>query len=180
MVSFRPLDPEHSVVEIARVHELVAQDLSEPYTVAIYNYFIQNWPDLAIFAYEESDPEHPVGVIVGGLRIHQNKKIRGYIAMLAVRKEARGKGIAKRLVQEQIQAFIARNADEVILEAEADNKAGLGLYLGQGFIRTRRMTRYYFGMSDAYRLVLPLTEKALTPTIFLPDLPAAGLPAEKV
>lgn len=169
-VTFRPFDATQSVRETAHVHALVAQDLSEPYTVAIYAYFMRNWPDLALFAYDDAHPAEPVGVIVGGLRVHQRKKIRGYIAMLAVRAPFRGRGIAKRLIQEQVAAFRARGADEVVLEAEATNAAGIGLYEGQGFLRMRRMHRYYFGMTDAYRLVLPLTPKALTSTVFLPEL----------
>ena len=39
--------------------------------------------------------------------------MRGYIAMLAVREEYRGKGIATRLVRMAIDIMIERDADEV-------------------------------------------------------------------
>lgn len=39
--------------------------------------------------------------------------MRGYIAMLAVKEEHRGKGIATKLVRMAIDAMIDRDADEV-------------------------------------------------------------------
>ena len=43
--------------------------------------------------------------------------MRGYIAMLAVREEYRGKGIATKLVRMAIDTMIEREADEVKLLA---------------------------------------------------------------
>jgi len=169
MVNFRSLDPADLEREIERVHGLVAVDLTEPYTVAIYLYFLKNWPQLAIFAYD-TDPENVVGCIVGSLRAHQNRLARGYIAMLAVSEAWRGRGIAKQLVSTQIDAFRKLGADEVTLEAETSNGAAVALYESQGFLRTRRMHHYYLVMQDAYRLALPLTERALRPLVFLPPL----------
>ena len=40
--------------------------------------------------------------------------MRGYIAMLAVREEYRGKGIATELVRKTLDVMIERNADEVL------------------------------------------------------------------
>ena len=41
--------------------------------------------------------------------------MRGYIAMLAVREEHRGRGIATKLVRMAIDAMIERDADEVCI-----------------------------------------------------------------
>ena len=40
--------------------------------------------------------------------------MRGYIAMLAVKEEYRGKGIATELVQKTLDVMIERDADEVL------------------------------------------------------------------
>ena len=40
--------------------------------------------------------------------------MRGYIAMLAVREEYRGKGIASKLVRKAVDTMIERDADEVL------------------------------------------------------------------
>ena len=49
--------------------------------------------------------------------------MRGYIAMLAVREEYRGKGIATRLVRMAIDIMIERDADEVedIVHSQVDS-----------------------------------------------------------
>lgn len=56
-----------------------------------------------------------VGVVVSKLEPHRGGPLRGYIAMLAVREEYRGKGIATKLVKRAIDAMIAGNADEVCI-----------------------------------------------------------------
>lgn len=56
-----------------------------------------------------------IGVIVSKLEPHRGGALRGYIAMLAVKEEYRGKGIATKLVRMAIDAMIERDADEVCL-----------------------------------------------------------------
>ena len=41
--------------------------------------------------------------------------MRGYIAMLAVREEYRGKGVATKLVRMAVDVMIERDADEVLI-----------------------------------------------------------------
>lgn len=45
---------------------------------------------------------------------------------------------------------------QVILETEFDNGAALGLYEALGFIREKRLYRFYLNGKDAFRLVLEL------------------------
>ena len=54
-----------------------------------------------------------VGVVVSKLEPHRGGPLRGYIAMLAVREEYRGQGIATKLVRQAIDAMIERDAEEV-------------------------------------------------------------------
>jgi peptide alpha-N-acetyltransferase len=61
------------------------------------------------------DKDEMVGVVVSKLEPHRSGPLRGYIAMLAVREEYRGRGIATKLVRMAIDAMIERNADEVCL-----------------------------------------------------------------
>ena len=55
------------------------------------------------------------GVVVSKLEPHGGGALRGYIAMLAVREQYRGRGIATKLVRMAIDAMIGRGADEVSL-----------------------------------------------------------------
>jgi peptide alpha-N-acetyltransferase len=82
--------------------------------------------------------------------------MRGYIAMLAVSSAYRGHGIATSLVCRAIDAMIARDADEVVLETEVTNTAALKLYERLGFLRSKKLHRYYLNGNTAYRLVLQL------------------------
>lgn len=78
--------------------------------------------------------------------------------MLAVQETYRGRGIATALVEKAISAMTARDADEVVLETEVTNKASLKLYERLGFLRSKRLHRYYLNGNAAFRLVLYLKE----------------------
>lgn len=57
-----------------------------------------------------------------------------------------------------IDAMAARDADEVVLETEVTNTASLKLYERLGFIRSKRLHRYYLNGNAAFRLVLYVKE----------------------
>jgi len=78
--------------------------------------------------------------------------------MLAVSATYRGHGIATALVKKAIDAMAARNADEVVLETEETNIPAMRLYERLGFLRSKKLHRYYLNGSSAYRLVLLLSE----------------------
>merc|ERR1712166_1241805 len=123
---------------------LIEKDLSEPYSIFTYRYFIINWPRLCF------------------LEMHAGSgAMRGYIAMLAVDKSYRKLKIGTTLVRKAIEQMIEDGADEVVLECEETNKAALSLYHSLGFVRDKRLHKYYLSGSDAFRLKLWLTDKAV-------------------
>ena len=99
-----------------------------------------------------------IGVITCKLEPHRSGTYRGYIAMLATQEEYRGRGIATQLVRLAIDAMTARDADEIVLETEVSNTASLKLYERLGFIRSKRLHRYYLNGNAAFRLILYLKE----------------------
>lgn len=104
-----------------------------------------------------------VGVVICKLETHQSHSpptLRGYIAMLAVSSTYRNNGIATTLVRKAIDAMIERDADEVVLETEATNTPAMKLYERLGFLRSKRLHRYYLNGNSAYRLVLHLKRMA--------------------
>jgi len=58
--------------------------------------------------------------------------------------------------------------DEIVLETEYDNYAALSLYESLGFIREKRLHRFYLNGKDAFRLVLAI------PSIYSDDTPSSG------
>lgn len=78
--------------------------------------------------------------------------------MLAVSAAYRGHGVATALVKKAIDAMAQRNADEVVLETEETNIPAMRLYERLGFLRSKKLHRYYLNGNSAYRLVLLLKE----------------------
>ncbi len=100
-----------------------------------------------------------IGVIVCKLEVHASHSTptrRGYIAMLAVASPYRGHGVATALVKMAIEAMADRRADEIVLETEETNIPAMRLYERLGFLRSKKLHRYYLNGSSAYRLVLLL------------------------
>jgi ribosomal protein S18 acetylase RimI-like enzyme len=106
-------DPSRENEYLTAMRQLISKDLSEPYSIYVYRYFLYQWGDLCFLAMDSNDKL--VGVVVSKLEPHRGGPLRGYIAMLAVREEYRGLGIATRLVRMAIDKMIERDADEVLL-----------------------------------------------------------------
>lgn len=147
-ISYLGYDSESQMPDIMR---LIQKDLSEPYSIYTYRYFIHNWPKLCFLAL---DGNHCVGAIVCKLDVHKKHSRRGYIAMLAVDEKYRKRKIGSNLVLKAIDAMVEDSADEVVLETEITNKPALRLYENLGFVRDKRLFRYYLNGVDALRLKL--------------------------
>ncbi|XP_066526365.1 N-alpha-acetyltransferase 30 [Hoplias malabaricus] len=140
-----------SELQMPDIIRLITKDLSEPYSIYTYRYFIHNWPQLCFLAMVE---RNCVGAIVCKLDMHKKMFRRGYIAMLAVDSKFRRKGIGTNLVKKAIYAMVDGDCDEVVLETEITNKSALKLYENLGFVRDKRLFRYYLNGVDALRLKL--------------------------
>ncbi|CAH8496932.1 unnamed protein product [Schistosoma mattheei] len=143
--------------DLNSIIHLIANDLSEPYSIYTYRYFIYNWPKLCLLAVSEDG--NCVGTIVCKMEGDIGTVRKGYIAMLAVEENHRRIGIGSRLAQLAIELMIQDRCDEISLEAEVDNKAALSLYEQLGFYRDKRLLRYYLNGRDAFRLKLWLTPR---------------------
>lgn len=95
-----------SELELPLIAGLIEKELSEPYIIYTYRYFLNQWPQLCWLAWRTRSPEEtaphpprkePVGVVVCKLDRHLKgeRNLRGYIAMLSVHPEWRGKGIGE-------------------------------------------------------------------------------------
>ncbi|KAL1961254.1 hypothetical protein VTO42DRAFT_3200 [Malbranchea cinnamomea] len=158
-------DPSKENEYVPAMRQLISKDLSEPYSIYVYRYFLYQWGDLCFMCFD-TRTSALAGVIVSKFETHSSPSgsspfpptKRGYIAMLAVHESYRGRGIATRLVRKAIDSMIARGADEVVLETEISNTPAIKLYQRLGFLRSKRLHRYYLNGNSAYRLVLPLKE----------------------
>ncbi|KAI0729663.1 acyl-CoA N-acyltransferase [Fomitopsis betulina] len=139
--------------DLPHIMSLVQHELSEPYVIYTYRYFLRQWPHLSFLAYPDEHSD-PVGVIVCKQSMHREARNRGYIAMLSVHRDWRKRGIASTLVRRSLAVMEHHGVEEVVLETEFDNSAALSLYESLGFIREKRLFRFYLNGKDAFRLVL--------------------------
>lgn len=91
-----------SELQMPEIMRLIQKDLSEPYSIYTYRYFIHNWPKLCFLA---SHKGKCIGAIVCKLDMHRQVVKRGYIAMLAVDEKYRKRKIGSRLVRKAIQVM---------------------------------------------------------------------------
>lgn len=174
------------------MRSLITEGLSEPYSIYVYRYFLCQWGHLCYMV--RLSPHSPtavpffhhrlltrtqavdpvdgslIGVIICKLETHSSHSPptrRGYIAMLAVATPYRGKGIATTLVKQAIDAMAERKADEIVLETEETNTPAMRLYERLGFLRSKKLHRYYLNGNSAYRLVLLL--KSIDPDALADD-----------
>jgi len=142
---------------LSSIIKLVEKDLSEPYSVFTYRYFILGWPELTILALDATNQDL-IGVVVCKVdRANRRHRLRGYIAMLAVEQPWRKMGIGSSLVRQAIVKMKDMKCDEVVLETERSNATALAFYERQGFVRSKRLVRYYLNGGDAFRLKLWFT-----------------------
>ena len=63
-ICFRTYEGE---ADLQIVMDAMIRDLSEPYPVYTYRYFVHKWPELCLLAYRKSDPSKIIGSIVSKL-----------------------------------------------------------------------------------------------------------------
>lgn len=69
--------------------------------------------------------------------------------MLSVAKDFRRRGIGRKLVEIAVEEMAKRGAKQVMLETEHDNQTSLALYDKLGFLREKRLHRFYSNEKDA-------------------------------
>lgn len=143
--------------EIQEIFKLIDDELSEPYGLFTYRYFMDVCPQHCIVAVDTEKDNKIIGAIIG----RETKKedtVKGYIAMLVVLQEYRKRGIGKQLAIQVIN-IMKQTCDLVVLETEVTNSGALYLYESLGFVRTKRLYRYYLNGNEAYRLKIWFDKK---------------------
>jgi N-alpha-acetyltransferase 30 len=103
------------------ISRLVSKDLSEPYSVFTYRYFLHNWPRLSLCVYAKDSATQQRGEMIATLVCKAEGEpgaMQGYIAMLAVDERFRNRGIASTLVHKGLERMIEAGCNEVLLETE--------------------------------------------------------------
>jgi ribosomal-protein-alanine N-acetyltransferase len=101
------------------------------------------------------DGQSILGYVVGDVTPNHGRDI-GHIKDLAVRPDARGEGIGRRLLREALLGLSVSGAAVAKLEVREGNDAARSLYRDEGFEPTRRVPRYYGDGEDALLLATEL------------------------
>jgi peptide alpha-N-acetyltransferase len=139
--------------QLDALRALISKDLSEPYSIFTYRRFLHGWPEFTLLA-------HAGGALVGAIVCksevrERSRRVRGYVAMLAVEAAYRRCGVGRRLA---VEAFnrMAVTCQELSMETEATNTPAIKLYESLGFVKDKRLIRYYLNGGDAWRLKVVL------------------------
>jgi ribosomal-protein-alanine N-acetyltransferase len=151
------------VADRTTVRRAVQADLLAVYRIE-RSCFPQPWPfsvfegflDEPGFLVAERDAE-VIGYVVGDVTPNHGRDI-GHIKDLAVREDARGEGLGRRLLTEALGVLAAGGARVVKLEVRTDNEVAQSLYRDVGFEPMRRVPRYYEDGEDALLMVLDVQE----------------------
>jgi len=148
-IEYLPYTSEEQLYPLA---ELIAKGLSEPYSLFTYRYFLNNWPDLSFVA-KDKETGKIIGGVIAKLEVdNKDQKTKVYIGMLIVDETYRGRNIGSTLVRLVMRAALHRGVDMITIETEVTNTAALNLYQRLGFVRSKKMIKYYLNGNDAYLL----------------------------
>jgi peptide alpha-N-acetyltransferase len=109
----------HDETQLREISVLVAGELSEPYSIFTYRYFLVQWPKLCICVYDTAAEGRPlIGAIICKVEKEPDDVSRGYIGMLVVDKTYRGCGMGSTLVRSGIKRMMEAGSEEIYLETE--------------------------------------------------------------
>ena len=140
--------------DLLDVLRIERESFAEPWPYAAFESLVD--APAFLVAVAGTDDDQPVlGYVVGDVTPNHGRDI-GHIKDLAVRPDARGAGIGRRLLREALVELSVSGAVVAKLEVREGNDAARSLYREEGFEPTRRVPRYYGDGEDALLLVTEL------------------------
>jgi ribosomal-protein-alanine N-acetyltransferase len=146
-ITVRPAD-RADLLDILRIERA---SFSDPWPYAAFESLL----DAPAFFVAVADDGAVLGYVVGDVMPNHGHDI-GHIKDLAVRPDARGSGLGRRLLRTALSRLVVVGAAVVKLEVREGNEAARSLYRDEGFEPTRRIPRYYTDGEDALLLVVDL------------------------
>jgi ribosomal-protein-alanine N-acetyltransferase len=125
---------------------------SEPWSYSAFELFVD---EPAFFVAVRGDDV--LGFVVADVMPNHGKDI-GHVKDLAVRSDARGVGLGRRLLLRALTGMAIAGAAVVKLEVRVSNEPARTLYESVGFEPARRVPRYYRDGEDAFIMVLDVDE----------------------
>lgn len=152
-VSIRPVGR----ADLLDVLAIERASFSDPWPYAAFESVLDAPAFLAAVRPAGDGTEELLGYVVGDVMPNHGRDI-GHIKDLAVRPDARGQGLGRRLLREALFSLSLTGAVVVKLEVREGNDPARSLYREEGFEPTRRVPNYYNDGEDALILVAEVGE----------------------
>jgi len=152
-VSIRPVDR----ADLLDVLAIERASFSDPWPYAAFESVLDAPAFLAAVRRARDGTEELLGYVVGDVMPNHGRDI-GHVKDLAVRPDARERGLGRRLLREALFSLSLSGAVVVKLEVREGNDPARSLYREEGFEPTRRVPNYYSDGEDALILVTEVGE----------------------
>ncbi|HLS79453.1 MAG TPA: GNAT family N-acetyltransferase [Nocardia sp.] len=140
--------------EICELERVEFRELAWPYPMLRQLYDLHG----ALWSVAETDRR------VGGYALLGIGRTRGWMLGLAVHPEARGRGLARALLERTIRTCRAHRVESVCLTVRSDNHVAVGLYEKAGFVRIGYEDDY-FGTGEGREVMALPIERPGRPVI---------------
>jgi len=144
-ITLQLADPEDAAVLAAMSRDLIESGLGWRYRTQSMRQLIAHAETVTLIA------RH--GESVAGFGIMKYGDERAHLVLLAVRPDARRRGIARRLVEWLVTSAATAGVATIHVELRAGNAGAYALYRTLGFEETLRLPGYYAGRETAIRML---------------------------
>ena len=126
---------EATLNDLNEIYAIEKESFPDPYPKALLKAFLFH-PGAYIVAVVE---RKVVGYAIGIIRYRS----LGHKISIAVRKDYRGKGIGKKLLNELLNRLFAMGAKKIRIEVRESNEIAINLYRKVGFVPKEKISGYY-------------------------------------
>ena len=131
--------------DVPQVAELEKACFSDPWPESVLSHELENELSLWLVAKR--------GDTVLGYIGSQSVLDEADMMNVAVRKDARRQGIAKKLILALCARLADKGVQSLTLEVRDSNEAAIGLYEGLGFVKVGKRPNYYFHPKEDARIL---------------------------
>lgn len=143
----KPLIKRAKITHIHQVHKIEVESFKRPWSFASFIFEIKN--PFSFFYVIEKDKK------IIGYFILWDMGEEFHLANIAVKKEERGKGYGRMMLDKILEMAKKENKKRIRLEVRVSNERAIKIYEKFGFKKTRIIKNYY-GDEDGYEFVYEL------------------------
>ena len=130
--------------DLRKICEIEEKSFPYPWSILSFLYVYHESPKFFFVAVKDGKV---VGYII--LKVRENVWKSGHLLNLAVDPKYRRRGIGRALLKYALEILKKESVKNVWLEVRASNNPAINLYLSLGFVKIRKVSKYYPDGEDA-------------------------------